>query len=62
VQERKVGDFLIAGDLPLVQGEDSLIEVASAMIRTGSPLIAVLEGGRIIGGITLRDLLAQLTR
>lgn len=34
-QERKVGD-LLTGDIPLVQGEDSLIEVAAAMVRTGS--------------------------
>lgn len=61
-RERRVGDLLAAGQLPLVQGDDSLIEVASVMVTTGSPLVAVLEDKVIIGGITISNLLARLTR
>lgn len=50
------------GDVPLVEGEDSLIEVASVMVRTSSSLVAVQDQGRIIGGIALTDLLEQLAR
>ncbi|MGH8924989.1 MAG: CBS domain-containing protein [Acidimicrobiia bacterium] len=61
-QKRKVEELLEVGDVPLVQGEDSLIEVASVMVRTGSALVAVQEEGRIIGGIALTELLAKLAR
>lgn len=61
-QERKVEELLTVEDIPLVQVEDSLIEVPSVMVRTRSPLVAVLEGKRIVGGITVADLLAQLAR
>lgn len=39
-----------------------MIEVASVMVRTSSSLVAVQDQGRIIGGITLTDLLEQLAR
>ena len=61
-QEKKVEELLTVGEIPLVQVQDSLIEVASVMVRTSSPLVAVLEGKAILGGITLADLLAQLAR
>ena len=49
-------------ELPQVAGADSLIEAASVMLRTASPLVAVVEQGKIIGGISLKDLLAHLAR
>lgn len=60
--ERKVEELLAVGDVPLVAGQDSLIEVASVMVRTSSSLVAVQDEGRIIGGIALTDLLEQLAR
>jgi CBS domain-containing protein len=61
-RDKRVGDLLVGGQLPLVQGDDSLIEVASVMVTTGSHLVAVQDGQEIIGGITISDLLARLTR
>ena len=61
-RERTVGELLSIGQSPLVQGDDSLIEVASVMVTTGSPLVAVLDDSEIIGGITISDLLARLAR
>ncbi|MCA1735469.1 MAG: CBS domain-containing protein [Actinobacteria bacterium] len=61
-RERKVEELLGVGDVPLVDAEDSLIEVASVMVRASSPLVAVQDQGKIIGGIALTNLLTQLAR
>jgi len=36
--------------------------VAAMMLRTASPLVAVVEEGKIIGGISVKDLLYHLVR
>lgn len=45
---------------PAVQGEDTLVEVASVMVRARASAVGVLEDGRLIGGITIDDLLSHL--
>lgn len=45
-------------DLPIAGAADTLIEVASAMARLRSPLIAVVKDGRLHGVITASRLLA----
>jgi len=45
---------------PVVQGEDTLIEVASVMVRARASAVGVLEDDRLIGGITIDDLLSHL--
>lgn len=45
-------------DRPLVQGSDTLIEVASTMSRQHSPVVAVVsDDGRVLGVITVHRLL-----
>jgi len=45
---------------PVIQGEDTLVEVASVMVRARASALGVLEEGRLIGGITIDDLLTHL--
>ena len=60
--ERTVGDLLPdeQREPPLVDGDAQLTEVASAMVRTNSPLVGVTDDGRLIGGIALDHLLSHL--
>ena len=62
LEGKSVADLLPKdGDvLPDVQGEDTLIEVASMMVRAGTSLVAVWEGERLLGGITVSALLDRL--
>ncbi len=43
--------------LPVLNGDDTVIELAAAMARMRSPLVAVLEDGRITGVVTAARLL-----
>ncbi len=45
---------------PVVQGEDTLVEVASVMVRARASAVGVIEEDRLIGGITIDDLLSHL--
>jgi CBS domain-containing protein len=45
---------------PVVDGDATLVEVASVMVRAGVPIVAVVEDGRIVGGITIDHLLSHL--
>ena len=49
-------------DIPAVDAGDTLIEVAAAMARLRSPLIAVTKNGRLCGVITAARLLAAALR
>lgn len=62
LEGRRVRDLLPDDqeDVPLVDGDSTLVEVASVMVRTSSPLVGVREDDRIVGAITLNDLLAHL--
>jgi CBS domain-containing protein len=43
--------------LPVVQSDDTVLELAAVMARLRSPLAAVLEDGRIVGVVTAAHLL-----
>jgi len=58
-----VGDLLPKrqqAELPVVAGDATTIEVAAVMARMRSPLVAVVEGGRVLGAITVSRLLEHL--
>ncbi len=46
-------------ELPVVQGDDTVMEVAALMARAHSPLVAVVESGRLLGCVTVADLLER---
>ena len=47
-------------ELPVVDGDATTIEVAAVMARMHSPVVAVVEGERLLGAITVRRLLDHL--
>jgi CBS domain-containing protein len=49
-------------DRPIVEPEDTLIEVATAMARSNDPGVLVVEEGRVLGVITVGRLLDALLR
>jgi CBS domain-containing protein len=49
-------------DQPVVNGDDTLIEVASVMVRSRASLVGVIDAGRLIGGIAVEDLVTHLLR
>ncbi|HEU4356247.1 MAG TPA: CBS domain-containing protein [Actinomycetota bacterium] len=64
LEGRTVRDLLDVheGPAPEVPGEARLLEVAAMMVRTGLSLVGVREEGRLIGGISIDDLLTYLLR
>lgn len=50
------------GNVPAVDGGATLIEVASTMVATKSPVVAVVRSGLVAGAITLNVLLNRLLR
>ena len=56
---RRVGDVLPQErpELPVVNHDDTVIEVAAIMARLRSPLVAVMQGTELIGVITASRLL-----
>jgi CBS domain-containing protein len=63
--EGRRADELLAkagSEIPQVDGDATLMEVAAAMAGARAPLVAVREGGRLIGGITSSALLTRLLR
>jgi CBS domain-containing protein len=49
-------------EVPQVDGDATVMEVVAAMCAAKAPLVAVREGGRLIGGITSSALLSRLLR
>lgn len=45
---------------PVVDGDATLVEIASVMVRADVRLVAVVEEGRLIGGVTMDHLLSHL--
>ena len=45
---------------PVVEGDATLVEVASVMTRAGVRLVAVVQDGRLAGGISIDHLLTHL--
>jgi signal-transduction protein with cAMP-binding, CBS, and nucleotidyltransferase domain len=63
--EGRRADELLAkagSEIPQVDGDATLMEVAATMAGARAPLVAVREGGRLIGGITSSALLTRLLR
>ena len=62
LEGRRAGELLAkaGSEIPQVDGDATLIEVAAAMAGARAPLVAVREGGRLVGGITSSALLARL--
>jgi predicted transcriptional regulator len=61
--DRTLADCLPAraGELPVVNEDDTVLEIAALMARTRSPLVVVVDrGGAMIGAITLHRLLDQV--
>ena len=48
------------GEVPQVDGDATLMQVAAVMAGARAPMVAVREGGRLIGGITSSALLTRL--
>jgi CBS domain-containing protein len=44
-------------ELPVVKADDTMLEVAALMARLRSPLVAVVDGDRIVGAIAASRLL-----
>lgn len=47
-------------ELPVVDGDATALEVAAVMARMHSPVAAVVVDGRVVGAITVRQLLVYL--
>lgn len=47
-------------ELPVVNGDDTTVEIAAAMARLHSPVVAVVEEGRMVGAVTTAGLLDRL--
>jgi CBS domain-containing protein len=48
------------GEMPQVDGDATLMEVAAVMAGARAPMVAVRQGDRLIGGITSSALLTRL--
>jgi CBS domain-containing protein len=51
-----------SGEVPQVDGDATLMQVAAVMAGARAPMVAVRERGRLIGGITSSALLTRLLR
>ena len=47
---------------PILSGDDTLVEVADTMVRSRASLVGVLDDGRLIGGISIDDLISHLLK
>lgn len=47
---------------PVVRADDTLVEAAVTMVRSRASLIGVVEGDRLIGGISIDDLISHLLK
>jgi CBS domain len=59
---RTAGELLATAyrDVPEIEGDANLVEVAALLTRTRAPVVAVREAGRLLGGITTSALLTRL--
>ena len=48
------------GELPIVETDATVLEVAALMARTRSPVVAVMDGSTMLGAITLHALLRRI--
>jgi CBS domain-containing protein len=47
-------------ELPITDPDATVLEIAALMARTRSPLLAVVEGPRLLGAVTLQTLLNRV--
>ncbi len=47
---------------PIVDGDDTLVEVADVMVRSRASLVGVMDEGRLVGGISIDDLISHLLK
>jgi CBS domain-containing protein len=63
LEGRRVEELLpraASGEVRQVDGDATLMEVAAVMAGARAPMVAVRQGGRLIGGITSSALLTRL--
>jgi CBS domain-containing protein len=64
LRERRVGELLPPKDerreLPVVDGDATVVECAAVMARLRSPLLVVTDDGHVVGVVTASHLLALL--
>ena len=62
LEGRTVRDLIVGGrdEEPVVDGGATLVEVASVMVRAEARIVAVVDDGRLVGGITIDHLLTHL--
>ncbi|RBQ13991.1 hypothetical protein DP939_43230 [Spongiactinospora rosea] len=48
-------------ELPVTDPDATVLELAALMARTHSPLVAVMDEGRLLGAVTLQALLDRVT-
>ncbi|MEO3861006.1 CBS domain-containing protein [Acrocarpospora sp. B8E8] len=48
-------------ELPVTDPDATVLEIAALMARTNSPLVAVVENGRLLGAVTLQVLMDRVT-
>ena len=64
LSDRKVSDLLPKrqdrDDLPVVDTNATTVEIAAVMARLHSPVVGVLEGGRVVGAVTVSRLFEHL--
>ena len=62
LEGKSVADLLHsnAAPLPTVPQDATLVQIAAEMCATGAALVAVVDGDRILGGVTTSALLTQL--
>lgn len=49
-----------APEIPVLEGDDTSVEIATAMARIHTPLVAVVENRALIGAVTAASLLERL--
>jgi CBS domain-containing protein len=47
---------------PVVDADSTLVEVAAIMVRSRASLVGVVEGDRLVGGISIDDLVSHLLK
>ena len=47
-------------ELPVVDLDDTTVEIAAVMAQLHSPVVAVLDGGRVVGAVTVSRLFEHL--
>lgn len=64
LESRAVSDLMPTDreTAPVVDADDNLIEVAATMVHAHASLVGVTEGKRLIGGISIDDLVSHLLK